>query len=73
MWPVIIIFYCLVLNKPVNLKYRNVSIDDFLADMPAVKKVKCHPEMILTGSFMSRTRCSGCRNCGQWVIKNEND
>jgi len=52
------------LNKPVNLKYLNVSIDDFLANMPALKKIKCHPGMILTSPSMSRTRCNGCRNFG---------
>jgi len=27
-----------VLNKPINIKYRNASIDDFLTDMLALKK-----------------------------------
>jgi len=28
----------LVLNKPVNIKYRNASIDDFLTDMTTLKR-----------------------------------
>jgi hypothetical protein len=28
----------LVLNKPVNIKYRNASIDDFLTDMTGLKR-----------------------------------
>jgi MobC-like protein len=27
-----------ILNKPVNIKYRNVSIDDFLTEMLALKE-----------------------------------
>jgi hypothetical protein len=28
----------LILSKPINVKYRNASVDDFLADMLALKK-----------------------------------
>ena len=62
-----------LLGKPVNLKYRNVSIDNFLNDMLVLKK-----ELNAIGNNFNQSvhRLHVLKQIPEfhsWVIKNEDD
>lgn len=62
-----------LLEKPVNVKYRNVSVDDFLTDMLALKK-----ELNAIGNNFNQSVhklhiLRQLPDFHSWVIRNEHD
>ena len=63
----------LVLNKPVNIKYRNASIDDFLTDMTGLKR-----ELNAIGNNFNQAvhklhQLEHIAEFQSWVLQNERD
>jgi hypothetical protein len=63
----------LILNKPVNVRYRNVSIDDFLADMLVLKR-----ELNAIGNNVNQAvvrlrMLKAIPDLERWLIQNEQD
>jgi len=63
----------IVFNRPVNVKYRNASVDDFLTDMLAMKK-----ELNAVGNNFNQSvhklhTLDHIPEFRQWYAKNEQD
>lgn len=63
----------IILVKPINVKYRNASVDDFLADMLAMKK-----ELNAVGNNFNQSvhklhTLDHFPEIRQWAVRNEQD
>lgn len=63
----------IILNKPVNIKYRNASVDDFLADMLALKKEFNGVGNNFNQSVHKLHMLDHLPEFRAWAIKNEQD
>ncbi|MBN8854699.1 MAG: mobilization protein [Sphingobacteriales bacterium 50-39] len=62
-----------ILSRPINVKYRNASVDDFLADMLTMKK-----ELNAVGNNFNQTvhklhTLDHVPDIRQWAIRNEQE
>jgi hypothetical protein len=63
----------LVLNRPINIKYRNKSIDDFLADMMLLKKELNAIGVNYNQSVHVLHTLETIPEFRQWITRNEED
>jgi hypothetical protein len=62
-----------VLQKPVNVKTRNVSIDDFLTDMVLLKKEFSQASATFEKAVQKLSTLERIGDFEQWILANESD